>query len=108
MFHVVSSRGNSAVRRVLFIASFVMLLPIGACNKQKSAAIQAGPKTFASPQDAGRALADAAKAQSQDEVLAIFGSGAADTAGCDQAGRPTLSTESKTSANKQLGQRLAI
>ena len=78
MFHVVSSRRNSAVHHLLFIASFVMLLSIGACNKQESAANQAGPKTFASPRDAGRALADAAKAQSQDEVLAIFGSGSAD------------------------------
>ncbi len=66
-------RTNSAVRSVLLMASVAMLLPIAACNKQDSSPVQAGPKTFASPEDAGKALADAAKAQSQDQILAIFG-----------------------------------
>ena len=52
---------------------------------------EAGPKTFASPQDAGRALADAAKAQSQDQILAIFGSGSADIISSGNAGEDRAS-----------------
>jgi hypothetical protein len=78
MFDLVGNRTNSAVRSVLLMASVALLLPIAACNKQDSSPVQAGPKTFASPEDAGKALADAAKAQSQHQILAIFGSGSAD------------------------------
>jgi len=55
-----------------------MLLPIAACNKQGSATAPAGPRTFASPEDAGTALADAAKSQNQDQLQQIFGSGSSD------------------------------
>lgn len=78
MFDLVGNRTNSAVRSLLLVAGMAMLFPITACNKQDSPPVQAGPKTFASPEDAGKALADAAKAQKQDQVLAIFGSGSTD------------------------------
>jgi hypothetical protein len=54
------------------------LLCLTACNKQEQRAPQAAPKTFAKPEDAGNALAEAAKSQSQDEVLVILGPGSAD------------------------------
>lgn len=78
MFRLVCNRRDSATRHLLFMAGVVILLPIAACNRPESAAVQAGPRTFASPQDAGTALVAAAKAQSQDQALAIFGSGSAD------------------------------
>ena len=91
MFDLVGNRTNSAVRSLLLMASVAMLFPIAACNKQDPPPVQAGPKTFASPQDAGRALADAAKAQSQDQVLAIFGSGSADIISSGNAGEDRAS-----------------
>jgi Protein of unknown function (DUF2950) len=58
---------------------FGLLLSLAACNRQEqSAPAQATPKTFAKPGDAGSALANAAKSQSQNEVLAILGPGSAD------------------------------
>jgi len=55
------------------------LIPIAACKKQTAPAPEAaGPKTFASPEDAGKTLADAAKSQSHDAILVIFGPGSSD------------------------------
>lgn len=78
MFHFVNKRSNLPLRHLLLLLSIALLLPISACKKQESATAQAGPATFASPQEAGKALADAAKSQNQDELLRIFGSGSAD------------------------------
>ncbi len=59
--------------------SFALLLSLAACNKQATTeSEQAAPKTFASPAEAGKALADAAKSQSQDTILVILGPGSAD------------------------------
>ncbi len=59
--------------------SFAFLLSLTACNKQATTASeQAAPKTFASPAEAGKALADAAKSQSQDTILVILGPGSTD------------------------------
>ena len=55
-----------------------ILLPIAACNRQQSASATAGPRTFASPEAAGKALADATKSQDQKELLQILGPGSAD------------------------------
>jgi hypothetical protein len=57
---------------------FVFLLSLTACNQKQQPASVQGPKTFASPDEAGKALADAAKSQSRDAVLAIFGPGSAE------------------------------
>jgi hypothetical protein len=49
---------------------------VASCNKQEKRAetrTQASQKTFASPDDAGKALVDAAKAGDRDALLAIFG-----------------------------------
>jgi hypothetical protein len=61
-------------------AVFGVLLPLTACNTSKPAAppTEAGPKTFASPEDAGAALLAAAKAGDRPTLLAIFGPGSSD------------------------------
>src|SRR5277367_2439392 len=76
MFDLVGNRGKSAVRYLLLGAS-VVLLPLAACNKP-AAPSETGPKTFATPEDAGKTLADATKAEDKDAVLQIFGPGSAD------------------------------
>jgi len=78
MFDFVSNRVGFAVRSLLVTVSVATLLPIAACKKQESTAVQAGPRTFASPEDAGKALAAAAKAQDQNAILQIFGPGSGD------------------------------
>jgi hypothetical protein len=59
------------------LAAFLSLV---ACNTSKPPATtpEAGPKTFATPADAGAALVAAAKAGDRPALLAIFGQGAAD------------------------------
>jgi hypothetical protein len=78
---------SSLVRNRTDLARFFLSLTVGfgllfclsACNeKEQSKPAQAAPKTFATPGDAGNALADAAKSQNQDQVLAILGPGSVD------------------------------
>jgi len=73
MFDLAGNRSNSRIRHLLIAASVTVMLPIAACHKP--AASEAVPRAFASPEDAGKALADAAKSQNQDAILAIFGPG---------------------------------
>lgn len=75
MFDFVGKRRYFDGRHLLLAASVAMLLPITACNKQGSSTAPAGPQTFASPEDAGKALADAAKSQNEEQLRQIFGSG---------------------------------
>jgi len=77
---------------LLLAVSLAMLLPITGCKKQESATM-AGPSTFSSPEEAGKALADAAKSQNRDELLQIFGPGAGDVVASGDA------TEDKASLN---------
>ncbi|MBV9501435.1 MAG: DUF2950 domain-containing protein [Acidobacteriaceae bacterium] len=78
MFDFVRKCASTPSRHLLLALGIALLLPPSACKKQESATAQTGPGTFASPQDAGKALADAAKSQNQDELLRIFGPGTAD------------------------------
>jgi hypothetical protein len=79
MFYLVRNRTDFARSFLSLTLGFGLLLSFLACNKNEpSTPAQAAPKTFAKPEDAGNALADAAKSQSQDEVLAILGPGSAD------------------------------
>ncbi len=60
--------------------SYLLLLALSiflaSCSKpEKPAATEASQKTFASPDDAGKALMEAAKSQNQETMLAIFGPG---------------------------------
>ena len=63
MFDFIAETRHFDRRQLLLALSIALLLPIGACNKQGSATAPAGPRTFSSPEDAGKALAAAAKSQ---------------------------------------------
>jgi hypothetical protein len=79
MFYLVPNRNSFASSFFSLTMSFALLLSLAGCNKQgQNASEQAAPKTFASPSEAGKALADAAKSQSQDTILVILGPGSAD------------------------------
>ena len=75
MSEFIGDRVNSALMRLLSILCVAFVLSIAACKQQPATSSQAGPKTFASPQEAGKALADAATSQNQNEISQIFGSG---------------------------------
>ena len=78
MFDFVRNRAGFASSFLHVTLGFVLLLSLTACNKKKNPqSAQAGPKTFASADDASKALGDAAKSQNQDAILAIFGPGSA-------------------------------
>ena len=67
----------SRLRILTALLSFMVLLV--SCTKQeKPAAIQTAQKTFSSPDEAAKALVEAAKSNNRDIVLAIFGPGSND------------------------------
>jgi Protein of unknown function (DUF2950) len=79
MFSLVRSRFGFASSFLSLSLGFGLLFSVTGCKQTgQSAPAEAGPKTFASPQDAGNALAEAAKTQNKDAVLAIFGPGSAE------------------------------
>ena len=79
MLYQVPNRARFAPAWLFLALGLGLLSSLSACNKQEQTASQpAGPKTFASPGEAGKALAEAAKAQSQDTILAILGPGSTD------------------------------
>jgi len=74
MFDFAGNSTSTAVRHLsLTVSVALLLLPFTACSKKESVAVEAGPQTFASPQDAGKALADAAKSQDLNQIMRIFG-----------------------------------
>jgi hypothetical protein len=77
MMQLFRNRAGVTVRSLSLTIGVSLLLAFAACNKkeQPAPAAQAGPQTFASPEAAGKALVDAAKAQNQDAMVAIFGPG---------------------------------
>jgi len=79
MLNFVPNRNDMAWSFFSLTMSFGLLLSLTACNQQgQPASVQAAPKTFASPAEAGKALADAAKSQNQDTILVILGPGSTD------------------------------
>jgi hypothetical protein len=78
MFDLVRNRAGFAASFLHVTLGFVLLLAPTACNKKENPEpAQAGPTTFTSVDDASKALADAARSQNQEAVLAIFGPGSA-------------------------------
>ncbi|HEY4962050.1 MAG TPA: DUF2950 domain-containing protein [Terriglobales bacterium] len=77
MMQLFRNRAGFAVPTLSLAIGVFMLLAFAACSKkeQPAPAAQALPQTFASPEAAGKALLEAAKAQNQDTMLAIFGPG---------------------------------
>jgi hypothetical protein len=66
---------NLPLRIFSLMVGVMLLLSFGACGKKEEqpSAAQASPKSFASPDDAGKVLVDAAKEEKRDALLAIFG-----------------------------------
>jgi hypothetical protein len=65
---------SRAIRRISTTTRYMLLaliIPLGACSKSDKPSY----KVFASPDDAGQGLLDAAKSGDQNAVLAIFGPG---------------------------------
>jgi hypothetical protein len=62
------------------LAPLALVISFASCNKssEKPVATDAVQKTFASPDDAAKALAEAAKGGSRDALIAIFGPGSQD------------------------------
>ncbi len=75
MFELVGHRGKNKLHSLMLAGIVVMLLSFAACNKPSA---PEGPKTFASPEEAGKALVQATGAQDKDAILAIFGPGSQD------------------------------
>jgi hypothetical protein len=74
MFDFVRNRAALGLRFLLLVVGTATLLSIWACNnKEQASSAQASPKTFASPDDAGKGLFEAAKSGNQEMILAIFG-----------------------------------
>ena len=79
MLHLAHNRASFKFGRLSLLAAAIMLLAFAACSKQEQPApAQTSPQAFASPEDAGKALLQAAKSQNQDTMLAIFGPGSKD------------------------------
>jgi hypothetical protein len=79
MFDLVRHRTGFAWSLLALTLGFGLLASLTACNKEvQPAPSQAVSETFASPEEAGKALGNAAKSQSQDAILAILGPGSAD------------------------------
>jgi hypothetical protein len=66
------------VRNLLLITSVAVLLPIASCDKKAASPAELPTRTFASPEDAGKALADATKSQNREQIMVILGPGSAD------------------------------
>jgi hypothetical protein len=79
MSSVGRNRGFSFCRCLMVSALLALTVSLTSCKKQETPpATEAAQKTFAAPADAGKALADAAKAENRDTLLAIFGPGSKD------------------------------
>jgi DUF2950 family protein len=65
---------NIHLIRVVLVFSFLaVIISMTSCRKAEGAAVKETAKTFASPQDAGTALLNAAKSGDQGALLEIFG-----------------------------------
>lgn len=76
MYELPRNRSSLGLSLLLLMVSVATLFSIWACgNKAQPSAAQTSPKNFASPDDAGKALVEAAKSGNQDTLLSIFGPG---------------------------------
>src|SRR5664279_1267599 len=68
------------LRFCVVFALLALVVSFASCNKspEKPTATEAAQKTFASPDDAAKSLAEAAKAGSHDTLIAVFGPGSQD------------------------------
>jgi hypothetical protein len=71
----------SITRWLAELAMIAIVFSLASCSKQEKpveSQSQAGPKTFASPDDASKAVVEAAKTDNREAMLAIFGAGSKD------------------------------
>jgi hypothetical protein len=68
------------LRCCVVFAHLALVITVASCNKssEKPAATEAAQKTFASPDDASKSLAEAVKAGGHDALVAIVGAGSQD------------------------------
>ena len=80
MSKAMPNRRVSISRLWTMLVAFALVILMVGCNTSKPAApaAETGPRTFASPDDAGAALLTAVKAGDHNGLLAIFGPGSAD------------------------------
>jgi Protein of unknown function (DUF2950) len=79
MYELLRDRASLSLRILPLMVGAVALFSIWACgNKAQPSAAQAAPEKFASPDEAGKSLFDAAKSGNQETVMAIFGAGSKD------------------------------
>jgi hypothetical protein len=101
---------TEALNRTMSLSRFCTMavvlaafLPLVACNTSKAPApSEAGPKTFATPDDAGAALVAATKAGDRTALLAIFGSGAQDLIFSGDATQDKQTAENFTNAYQAM------
>jgi hypothetical protein len=103
MFYIARDRSAVLWRYGVLVALFLLVAFLAACGKsEKPAATEAGPKAFATPADAGKALAAAVKADDRDALLAIFGQGSADLIFSGDAAQDKLTFEHFTTAYETM------
>ncbi len=79
MLRALLNRKTEASRLCIMVAAFGVAISLLACNTAKTPApSETGPKTFATPDDAGAALLSAVKASDHAALLATFGPGSSD------------------------------
>jgi hypothetical protein len=80
MFYRVRNRTGFTWSLLSLTLGVGLLLSLTACNKQPQPAseLAAGPRIFATPDEAGKALADAAKSQNRDAIGQVLGPGSLD------------------------------
>jgi hypothetical protein len=103
MLRVALSSKMSTSRLWTMAVAFGMLIPLTACNSSKAPApSETGPKTFATPDDAGAALLAAVKANDRNALLAIFGSDSADLIFSGDAAQDKATAEHFTAAYQTM------
>jgi hypothetical protein len=88
------------LRCCLVFALLALVISLASCNKspEKPVATEAVQKTFTSPDDAAKSLAEAAKAGSHDTLVAIFGPGSQDVIFSGDAAQDKTNFDNFTSA----------
>jgi Protein of unknown function (DUF2950) len=104
MVQSVRNRATSGSKILLLSVCAATLFSIVACgggdgkNTESSSATAPAAKTFASPDEAGKTLFDAAKSGNLDAVLAIFGQGAKPLISSGNAGEDKIALENFSKA----------
>jgi hypothetical protein len=103
MVRVALNRKIGTSRLWTMVVVFGVFLPLVSCNSsQKPALSEAGPRTFATPDDAGAALLAATKANDRSALLAIFGPDSADLIFSGDAAQDKQTVERFTNAYQTM------